>query len=1035
MASSIGGLVSGLDTADIIDQLIAVSRKRIDVVAGNQLEKNDKLAAYQSLNTQLLNFKSIADKLRDSDTFEVFKTSISSDSANFTANDLLSVSVNEDASPGTHTIEFVSSGTSQLAQARQLSSASFTSDTSDLNYSGEFVINGSVISVSTTDSLSDIVSLINTANSGTDATLVTATLLSVSDTDNRIVLTSDETGDDMFTILDVSADTENIVNTLGFTDGNTSIKNATSDGANSDEFSSSTTVIESLYGLSSGNSSATISIGTGTVSIDLAADSLTDIASTINAVSGVTASVESTTTDEGVTTYYIDISGTTNFGDDEHILETLGIVEGDNGSVNEIHAGSVTNTIDGSIAITQSVTFDNIYNASVGTTDTVTISGTKADGTSITTTTFNIYDSGGSAYKTIDDLLTDIENLYGGPSVVDASVSNGQIVITDQTAGDSQVSLTLITNNEGASSTLDFGTISASTEGYSMQTKAGQDAWVKIDGVVVSRESNLIDDVISGVKIDLARVEDGATVTLTVSRDTNSIKSNINKFITAYNSIIEFVNQEFSYNEDSDTSGVLAGESTLRTVKSILQSTIGGQNNMLTDGFKALSLIGIESDKYGKMSLDSSVFESKLSSNFNDVKRLFIAEGTTTDSEVTYVGHAQETVAGDYNVVITTVATQASTVGSGDLSSAGIGAGVLTYEITDSLTGRSATITLDGGSNNANSLDNIVSTINSELDTEYVEVHVGTTALTISGGTAITGSTLFTAISNTSGWTVGDTFSITGINRSGASVAGSYSISDTSADSVQDLLSAIESVYGNNASASIDSDGYIVLTDDTVGDSELTISISTLRSLDFGTIDTSNTSSVSTGKEGRYAIEITASKSGNFLVITHDSYGSAFGFTITETTYSGSPTAPETAGTFTGVDVVGTINGEDVTGNGQLLVGDEPDSGESTSVEGLAIAVTSTSVGDGDKGKVKVTIGVAEEMYYEILSFTDQFDGFMTARIHGLEDAIDNLQETIDGMEMRLERERIGLEAEFVNLEISLSRLQNVSAFLAQQLG
>lgn len=37
--SAISGLVSGLDTADLIDQLIAVSRRRIDVVVTNQTEK------------------------------------------------------------------------------------------------------------------------------------------------------------------------------------------------------------------------------------------------------------------------------------------------------------------------------------------------------------------------------------------------------------------------------------------------------------------------------------------------------------------------------------------------------------------------------------------------------------------------------------------------------------------------------------------------------------------------------------------------------------------------------------------------------------------------------------------------------------------------------------------------------------------------------------------------------------------------------------------------------------------------------------
>ncbi|KKL70820.1 hypothetical protein LCGC14_2101070, partial [marine sediment metagenome] len=104
--SSVGGLISGLDTATIINQLISVSARRIDVVVFNQTTHSDKLTAFQSLNTQLLDFKSKAKTLKDSDTFNVFKTATTTDSTNFKASDLLTVSTTTDASPGTHTIEF-----------------------------------------------------------------------------------------------------------------------------------------------------------------------------------------------------------------------------------------------------------------------------------------------------------------------------------------------------------------------------------------------------------------------------------------------------------------------------------------------------------------------------------------------------------------------------------------------------------------------------------------------------------------------------------------------------------------------------------------------------------------------------------------------------------------------------------------------------------------------------------------------------------------------------------------------------------------
>ena len=383
--SSIGGLISGLDTTTLISQLMAVSRRRIDVVVRNQGKESNKLAVYQKLNTSLADFKTKAEALKKNDTFNVFKAAMSTNASGFKADDFLTVSTTSDASPGTHTITF---GTdSKLAQARQLSSRNFSSKTAALNLSGDFVINGKGISVSASDTLSDIATLINNANSGSNATGVSATVLTVSKTDYRLILTSDKTGADTFSLLDASSDTENILQELGLVNGTTAIKTGTGSGAQSDEFSNSGIAVGSLLGLTTAQS-GTVTIGGTNVAIDLSSQSLTTIASTINAISGVNASVSSTTTD-GVTTYRIDISGTTSFTDSNHILETLGILEGQQGSIAEVHTASAQNTETSSVSgtsITSGTTFALINTGSdsnnVTNGDTITITGTKHDGVS-----------------------------------------------------------------------------------------------------------------------------------------------------------------------------------------------------------------------------------------------------------------------------------------------------------------------------------------------------------------------------------------------------------------------------------------------------------------------------------------------------------------------------------------------------------------------------------------------------------------------------------------------------------------------------
>ncbi len=1023
-------MVSGLDTATIIDQLISVSRRRIDVVVNEQEKKETKLASFQSINTQLADFQSQAEALKDNDTFNVFSASSSTTSTSFSADQLVTASVTEEATPGTHTISFTSS--SQLAQARQLSSASFSSSSTEENISGDFIINGKAISVTTSDTLADIVSTINSANSGSNATGVTATLISVSDTDNRMILTSDSTGEDTFTILDASSDSEGILEALGLATSTKSIKNATSDGAKSDEFSNSETAVESLLSLSSGQSD-TVTIGGESVAIDLSTESLTTIASNINtALTGAskgTATVESTTTD-GVTTYYIDINGTTSFTDTDNILETLGIIERSQSSVAEVHTGSTSNseisTASGTY-ITSATTFNNINTGSdtndIVNGDTITLSGTNHSGTAVTGT----YTISDISTDTIDGLLTQIESTFGLGSSSATIDSTGKIVITDDTSGDSQLSISIVSNNEGGG-TLDFGTVSVTTEGYDMEAKAGQDAKVTIDGVAVTRSSNTIDDAISGVTLNLNNVESGKTVNLTISRDTDSIKGKVSEFTDAYNTVIENISQQFAYSEETKTAGILSGESTLRTIKSILQSTLSDTISLLPTDANALSLFGITSDTKGKLSVDDTTFLSEINSDFYAVKRMFVAEGTSTDNEISYISHTDNTVAGNYTVTINTVATQASVTGTAVLTTGTGDNNPQTLTITDTSTGRIAIATLDGDDTSGNSIDNIVNTINSEFATERTQTLAGDEA-NLASASAINASTLFSAFdTGGAGLENNDTISFTGTNRSGISISDTYTISNVSTDTVQGFLSAIEDAYDNAVSATIDTAGRLVVTDNTVGDSQISITITTPdNDLDFGNVLVSNT--VEGGVTGRYAMEITASKDGSdHLVLTHDSYGSGYGFSTVETvSLLGSDSA------YTGVDVVGSINGEAATGTGQLLVGDAPpDTDSTTSVEGLTIKVTST--GTGSKGTVKLTMGVGEMMYRDVDSITDQFDGLLTIRMDGLQDIIDDMSKSILASEERLAMETVKLNKTFVALELNLSKLQSVSAFMAQQL-
>ena len=869
--SLISGLASGIDWRTMITQLIAIERRRVDLVEDQKTEYESKLKIFQAINTKLLTFKTQAETLASSNAFNVFTTSLTTNSTTYNASDFLTVTTSTSAAPGTHEIEMTSNST--VAEARKISSRSFTSYDTALVLTGEFVINGRAVRVDDTDDLMDIRDKINNLNTGTNATGVTASILTVSSSDYRLILTSDNTGEDAFTIFDASSETQNILSSgLGFTDGNTSVKNYISNGVQSEAFSSSSQSVSSMLGITTAQTSTTIEIGSvGSIELDLS-KSLTELASDINtAVNGtnISASVVPTT-ENNVTTYRLKIINTTTFVDDNHVLETLGILDGDQGNVQEVHQGSSILYDDENNLLDPDNKALNLINmtalriatdtsAGVAIGDTIRVMGTKTDGTTVDET--GIVETN---FTTVQDFVdwVDLKFSTGGDPVNNVTVTfdDGLIKITDDNAGDSQLSITIVAYNDVGEGKLDFGTVSATTEGYTMEVQTGQDANVIIDGTTINSSSNIIDDVIAGVTLNLLTVESEKTVNLTISRDYDTIKSSVQGLLDAYNDVLLDINEQFYYDEETQSAGILQGDSTLSSIRSSLQNIVVSSITGLSSTMNALSLIGINSNidysdpkNNGMLYIDNDDFMDALEDNFNALRRIFVAEGSTTDGDVQYIAHTNDTVAGDYDVNITQAATQAEETGSVDLDPGGIGAGDIEV-LTITQGSKIAAITLDGDTGeNGSSIDNIVNAINSELDTEYAQSIMGSVKNTDGNATtAITSSTLWKNV-----WSDGSTAGLlpdegendhtyvigfSGTKSNGTAVSGSYTISDAGVDTVQGLLSAIEAAYENEVSAGINTYGYLVITNNTNCNSRLSIDFDYSQAVDlnFGDVTTSN---------------------------------------------------------------------------------------------------------------------------------------------------------------------------------------------------
>ncbi|MCG6535575.1 MAG: flagellar filament capping protein FliD, partial [Syntrophales bacterium LBB04] len=581
------------------------------------------------------------------------------------------------------------------------------------------------------DSLTNIKDKINALNTGTNPSRVTASIVQHSDTDYHLMLSSDETGKAGISVLEGSS--ANVLQSMGFITSGTSIKTTTSNGAKSDLFSDSATAVGTLLSLSSAPGDTTVNIGGNDVAhevvINLSNQSLTTIAQNINALgSGITASVVPETVD-GETKYRIGITGTTSFTDNGNVLQMLGILKGNYGTTTQVVTGSVANTAGGS-PITAATVWSTIAGANVQNGTSFTITGKENDGTAVS----DLYTIANAATGTVQDLLTKIQTTFGGTvtATIDAA---GKITVTDTTEGDSQLEMTLITNNQPGGS-LDFGTVSTSTEGRSMQLAAGEDAKLNVDNVTVTKSSNTVSDIIPGVTLNLVGESPLTTVTLKVDRDLDTIKKNIKAMSDSFNSIMSYINTQFSYDDQTQkTGGVLFGDGTLASVKSDLISAVTKTITGLSGDYNQLPLIGITLDDNVNLSIDDTKLTNALSTNFDDVKKLFIAYGSSSNPGLQYVSHTDSTQGGIYSVNVTQAATRATVTGSAAL------AGPLgvpeTVTVQDFASGRLATVNLTASM----TLDDVVNAVNSELAKTYTKQLQG------SASTGYSSSTLFSAIS------------------------------------------------------------------------------------------------------------------------------------------------------------------------------------------------------------------------------------------------------------------------------------------------
>jgi flagellar hook-associated protein 2 len=173
-------------------------------------------------------------------------------------------------------------------------------------------------------------------------------------------------------------------------------------------------------------------------------------------------------------------------------------------------------------------------------------------------------------------------------------------------------------------------TMSEGGSGLGMANKIdAQDASFSLNGVTMTRSSNVITDAISGATLTLNSVTPtgGAATTVAVSTDTSALQKKVQTLVDAYNTVMKQVSNQLSYNGTTKGADTLFGDSSIQGLEGALTNLFASSYNT-ADGTKLTGRdLGIALASDGTLTFDATKFTQVANANPKNVQKLLIGDG------------------------------------------------------------------------------------------------------------------------------------------------------------------------------------------------------------------------------------------------------------------------------------------------------------------------------------------------------------------------------------------------------------------------
>jgi flagellar hook-associated protein 2 len=235
-----------------------------------------------------------------------------------------------------------------------------------------------------------------------------------------------------------------------------------------------------------------------------------------------------------------------------------------------------------------------------------------ASGGTLTIGGVDVTVSGDVTLQQLADAINNTDGIGVQASVIRTAPGTYRLALSSLETG--QANAFTITNNLTGGSGVAFG-------GNAVDAS---DASLLVNNIPVTSTTNTIEDIVPGVTLTAYKADPNTTVRLDVSPSSDDLKAKVQSFITSYNALVQFADDQRDAAGKGDASSI-GHDPLLRQLRNSLRTELLGSHGSET--ISKLAEVGVEFTTTGTLQLNEGIFDSTVADHAADIQSMFAGSG------------------------------------------------------------------------------------------------------------------------------------------------------------------------------------------------------------------------------------------------------------------------------------------------------------------------------------------------------------------------------------------------------------------------